>query len=59
VLSLKEKIKQACALPVNKQKLSLPPPIGNIKDNLSLAYYNLHSGVMLMAKIKERGGKKK
>lgn len=55
--SLKEKIAGEIQLPANKQKLS--GKAGFLKDNLSLAYYNVASGESLSLSIRERGGRKK
>lgn len=45
VASLKEKIDQAVDVPVSKQKIS--GKTGLLKDNKSLAYYNVGAGEML------------
>lgn len=55
--SLKEKIAGEIQLAANKQKLS--GKAGFLKDNLSLAYYNVASGESLSLSIRERGGRKK
>ncbi|CAH9130130.1 unnamed protein product [Cuscuta epithymum] len=55
--SLKEKISGEIQLPSNKQKLS--GKAGFLKDNLSLAYYNVFSGETLNLSLRERGGRKR
>ncbi|PRQ58927.1 putative splicing factor 3A subunit 1 [Rosa chinensis] len=55
--SLKEKISREIQLPANKQKLS--GNTGFLKDNLSLAYYNVGAGQTLALSIRERGGRKR
>ncbi|XP_031494405.1 probable splicing factor 3A subunit 1 [Nymphaea colorata] len=57
VSSLKEKIAGEIQLPANKQKLS--GKAGFLKDNLSLAYYNIGTGEVLTLALRERGGRKK
>lgn len=57
VSSLKEKIAGEIQLPANKQKLS--GKAGFLKDNLSLAYYNVGGGEMLSLSLRERGGRKR
>ncbi|XP_071701557.1 probable splicing factor 3A subunit 1 [Rutidosis leptorrhynchoides] len=57
VSSLKEKIAGDIQLPANKQKLS--GKAGFLKDNLSLAYYNVGAGEMLSLSLRERGGRKR
>ncbi|KAI7998818.1 putative splicing factor 3A subunit 1 [Camellia lanceoleosa] len=52
--SLKEKIAGEIQLPSNKQKLS--GKAGFLKDNLSLAYYNVAGGETLALSLRERGG---
>ncbi|KAF4394772.1 hypothetical protein F8388_015678 [Cannabis sativa] len=51
--SLKEKIAGEIQLPANKQKLSGKP--GFLKDNLSLAHYNVGAGETLALSLRERG----
>ncbi|CAA3032272.1 probable splicing factor 3A subunit 1 [Olea europaea subsp. europaea] len=53
VASLKEKIAGEIQLPANKQKLS--GKAGFLKDNLSLAYYNVAPGDSLLLSLRERG----
>jgi hypothetical protein len=55
--SLKEKIAGDIQLPANKQKLSGKP--GFLKDNMSLAYYNIGAGETLNLSLRERGGRKR
>lgn len=55
--SLKEKIAGEIQLPANKQKLS--GKAGFLKDNLSLAYYNVAGGESLALSLRERGGRKR
>uniref|UniRef100_A0A0D6QZE4 Splicing factor 3A subunit 1 n=1 Tax=Araucaria cunninghamii TaxID=56994 RepID=A0A0D6QZE4_ARACU len=57
IATLKEKIAAEIALPANKQKLS--GRAGFLKDNLSLAYYNIGPGETLTLALRERGGRKK
>lgn len=57
VSSLKEKIAGEIQLPSNKQKLS--GKAGFLKDNLSLAYYNVAGGETLTLSLRERGGRKR
>ncbi|PWA76466.1 Pre-mRNA splicing factor PRP21-like protein [Artemisia annua] len=54
--SLKEKIEGEIQRPANKQKLS--GKAGFLKDNLSLAYYNVGAGESLTLSLRERGGRK-
>ncbi|KAK9056137.1 hypothetical protein SSX86_027226 [Deinandra increscens subsp. villosa] len=58
VSSLKEKIAGEIQLPANKQKLSSGKS-GFLKDNLSLAYYNVGGGEMFSLTLRERGGRKR
>ncbi|KAL6546192.1 hypothetical protein OROMI_021913 [Orobanche minor] len=55
--SLKEKIAGEIQLPSNKQKLS--GKAGFLRDNLSLAHYNVGSGETLSLSLRERGGRKR
>jgi len=55
--SLKEKISGEIQLPANKQKLS--GKAGFLKDNLTLAYYNVGDGESLTLSLRERGGRKR
>lgn len=56
IKSLKEKIAGEVQLAANKQKLS--GQAGFLKDNLSLAYYNIGPGDTLTLGLKERGGRR-
>ncbi|KAH7849343.1 hypothetical protein Vadar_016583 [Vaccinium darrowii] len=55
--SLKVKIAGEIQFPSNKQKLS--GKVGFLKDNLSLAYYNVAGGETLALSLRERGGRKR
>ncbi|KAG8498764.1 hypothetical protein CXB51_005206 [Gossypium anomalum] len=55
--SLKEKIAGEIQLPANKQKLS--GKAGFLKDNMTLAYYNVGAGETLALSLRERGGRKR
>lgn len=55
--SLKEKISGEIQLPANKQKLS--GKAGFLKDNLTLAYYNVGDRECLTLSLRERGGRKR
>ncbi|GJQ93668.1 probable splicing factor 3A subunit 1 [Tanacetum coccineum] len=55
--TLKEKIEREIELAANKQKLS--GKAGFLKDNLSLAYYNVGAGELLTLSLRERGGRKR
>ncbi|GJV51571.1 probable splicing factor 3A subunit 1 [Tanacetum coccineum] len=55
--SLKEKIAAEIQLAANKQKLS--GKAGFLKDNLSLAYYNVGGSELLTLSLRERGGRKR
>ncbi|KAF9610181.1 hypothetical protein IFM89_020690 [Coptis chinensis] len=57
VSSLKEKIAGEVQLPANKQKLS--GRAGFLKDNMSLAYYNIGDEETLTLALRERGGRKR
>ncbi|XVE85630.1 hypothetical protein DITRI_Ditri17bG0105500 [Diplodiscus trichospermus] len=57
VASLKEKIAEEIQLPANKQKLS--GKAGFLKDNMTLAYYNVGAGEVLTLSLRERGGRKR
>jgi splicing factor 3A subunit 1 len=56
VKSVKERIAGEVALAANKQKLSSRH--GFLKDNLSLAYYNIGPTDTLTLGLKERGGRR-
>lgn len=54
---LKEMIQETIGLSVGRQKLSIPNhPL--LKNNFSLAYYNIGDGFKLQLGLKERGGRK-
>ncbi|KAH0458162.1 hypothetical protein IEQ34_013477 [Dendrobium chrysotoxum] len=55
--NFKEKIAGEIQLPANKQKLS--GRAGFLKDNLTLAYYNIVPGETLTLALRERGGRKR
>ncbi|CAN8312206.1 unnamed protein product [Cochlearia groenlandica] len=55
--SLKEKIAGEIQIPANKQKLS--GKAGFLKDNMSLAHYNVGVGEILTLSLRERGGRKR
>ncbi|KAJ4915797.1 putative splicing factor 3A subunit 1 [Raphanus sativus] len=55
--SLKEKIAGETQIPANKQKLS--GKAGFLKDNMSLAHYNVGAGEILTLSLRERGGRKR
>ncbi|CAO2185022.1 unnamed protein product [Urochloa humidicola] len=55
--SLKEQIAGELQLPANKQKLSMRTSF--LKDNLTLAYYNVGPGVVINLTMRERGGRRK
>ncbi|CAN1835963.1 Probable splicing factor 3A subunit 1 [Linum perenne] len=57
ILSLKEKIAGETQLASNKQKLSQKARF--LKDNMTLAYYNICGGDSLTLALRERGGKKR
>lgn len=57
VSSLKEKISGEIQLPANKQKLS--GKAGFLKDNMTLAHYNVAAGDTLALTLRERGGRKR
>jgi splicing factor 3A subunit 1 len=57
ISSLKEKIAGEVQLPANKQKIS--GKAGFLKDNHTLAYYNIGPRETLALALRERGGRKK
>ncbi|KAF3335941.1 putative splicing factor 3A subunit 1 [Carex littledalei] len=57
ISSLKEKIAGEVQLPANKQKIN--GKAGFLKDNHTLAYYNITPGEALTLALRERGGRKK
>ncbi|KAK9722296.1 SF3a splicing factor complex subunit [Basidiobolus ranarum] len=62
VSELKQKIADTIGMPSGRQKITTPPgkTTSNIpmKNQLSLAYYNIQNGDTLILGIKERGGRK-
>lgn len=57
ILNVKEKIANELALPANKQKLN--SHLLFLKDNLSLAHYNIGPSETLTLGLRERGGRKR
>ncbi|XP_019098717.1 PREDICTED: probable splicing factor 3A subunit 1, partial [Camelina sativa] len=55
--SLKVKIAGEIDIPANKQKLS--GKAGFLKDNMSLAHYNVGAGELLTLSARDRGGRKR
>ena len=58
VQAFKQMLSPKLGLAPNKQKLQVAT-VGFLKDNLSLAHYNLSEESLLSLCIKERGGRKK
>jgi len=58
IQTLKDKIKESIGMPQNKQKLKAPG-ISILKEQLSIAYYNMLPGTVVSLGVKERGGRKK
>ena len=58
VQALKQMLSPMLGLAANKQKLQVDT-VGFLKDNLSLAHYNLSEESTLSLGVKERGGRKK
>ncbi|KAF2075342.1 hypothetical protein CYY_003371 [Polysphondylium violaceum] len=58
IQTLKEKIKDATGMAPNKQKLKTAG-ISVLKDQCTVAFYNLKSGSTVSVGLKERGGRKK
>eukprot|EP01111_Echinosteliopsis_oligospora_P011916 TRINITY_DN4031_c0_g1_i2.p1 TRINITY_DN4031_c0_g1~~TRINITY_DN4031_c0_g1_i2.p1 ORF type:complete len:671 (-),score=270.42 TRINITY_DN4031_c0_g1_i2:48-2060(-) len=58
IKSLAEKIKEDTGIPVNKQKLKAPG-ISILKEQQTLAFYNVTAGLVVTLGVKERGGRKK
>lgn len=56
--TVKEMISQKLEVPVNKQKLKTDS-VPVMKDQFTLAYYNLEGKEVMYLTIKERGGRKK
>eukprot|EP01097_Dermamoeba_algensis_P007019 TRINITY_DN4394_c0_g1_i1.p1 TRINITY_DN4394_c0_g1~~TRINITY_DN4394_c0_g1_i1.p1 ORF type:complete len:693 (-),score=176.67 TRINITY_DN4394_c0_g1_i1:97-2109(-) len=56
--TVKDKIQEAIGMPSSKQKLRTDDlPV--LKDNFTLAYYNISPTILLSLSSKERGGRKK
>lgn len=55
---LKSRLAGELGLPANKQKLAREG-VGFLKDEFSLAHYNVSEDVVLTLGVKERGGRKK
>jgi splicing factor 3A subunit 1 len=55
--ALKQKIQDQTLLPVTKQKLAVEGIF--VKDQNTLAYYNMFMNKVVQLGVKERGGKKK
>lgn len=55
---LKTVVGKHTKVPVKKQKLMLEG-VGFLKDDMSLAYYNVKEGDVIRLELKERGGRKK
>lgn len=55
---LKSRLAGELGLPANKQKLAREG-VGFLKDEFSLAHYNVSEDVILTLGVKERGGRKK
>jgi splicing factor 3A subunit 1 len=55
--ALKQQLAELVSVPPSKQKLS--SRAGFLKDQQTLAYYNVLPGETLVLSLKERGGKKK
>lgn len=58
VSELKQRLQEALGLPPGKQQLSREH-VGVLKNELSLAFYNVGEDVQLQLGLKERGGRKK
>ena len=58
VADLKARLSEVLSLPPGKQQLSREH-VGVLKNELTLAFYNVDVGVQLQLGLKERGGRKK
>ncbi|GAM22402.1 hypothetical protein SAMD00019534_055770 [Acytostelium subglobosum LB1] len=58
ISTLKEKVKETIGIAPNKQKLKAPG-LSILKDQNTIAYYNLKTGTTISLGLKERGGRKK
>lgn len=56
--SLKDRLADVLGVPANKQRISREG-LGFLRDELSLAHYNVTPEVQLQLGVKERGGRKK
>lgn len=57
VVSIKNKLTEMLTIPAGKQKLQLDTLF--VKDQNTLAYYNMYSESVIQLHLKERGGRKK
>lgn len=57
VATLKQRIFDECGIPIGKQKLQMDGLF--LKDNNTLAFYNILNGSAIHLLPKERGGRKK
>lgn len=58
VSKLKNVMVKFTKLPANKQKLQMEKA-GFLKDQMTLAFYNIGDGAMISLEVKERGGRKR
>lgn len=57
--SVKEKLSgELGGMPVNKQQLKAPAPVGFVKDALTCAHYNFVNGTSLELTVRQRGGRR-
>ena len=60
VALLKEQLSQQLGgMPISKQKLRVDGPAGFLKDNMTLAAYNIAPNTLIQLTSKERGGRGK
>lgn len=57
IASLKQKIQEQTEMPQSKQKISFNGTF--LKDNFTIAYYNIKTNFTVNLQVKERGGRKK
>lgn len=57
IASIKQKIQEQTEMPQTKQKISFNGTF--LKDNFTVAYYNIKAKSILNLQVKERGGRKK
>ncbi|KII61419.1 Splicing factor 3A subunit 1 [Thelohanellus kitauei] len=57
ISSLKNQLTQITGMPTSKQKILIGAS-RFAKDNLTLAYYNIHSNTYIALQLKERGGRR-